>query len=177
MVALEPDRLKSQTECFIGKPPQSCRSTHTSSQQVADLLSWWYNQCLNSHPRCNRVSDPATYPPRLLRVDGEICKLVDTAMMTRGPYTALSYCWGSDPNHLLLTDTNMSRLLDGIDCADLPQTFQDAMLITKRLGICYIWIDSLCIVQKGESSGRDWLRHLKIMGSIYENCTLNIAAA
>jgi hypothetical protein len=51
------------------------------------------------------------------------------------------------------------------------------MLITKRLGICYIWIDSLCIVQRGESSGRDWLRHVKIMGSIYENCTLNIAAA
>ncbi|KAK1502880.1 hypothetical protein CTAM01_04869 [Colletotrichum tamarilloi] len=35
----------------------------------------------------------------------------------------------------------------------LSKTFQDAVLVTRRLGIKYIWIDSLCIIQ---DSKLDW---------------------
>ncbi|KAH8600698.1 heterokaryon incompatibility protein-domain-containing protein, partial [Bisporella sp. PMI_857] len=56
----------------------------------------------------------------------------------------------------------------------LPKTFQDTILVAQRLNISYIWIDSLCIIQ---DSAEDWQAESAIMGQIYSNCTLNIAAA
>lgn len=60
-----------------------------------------------------------------------------------------------------------------IPLKDLPQTFRDAMELTRRLGYRYIWIDSLCIVQDSES---DWHREALAMSSIYGNSSCNIAA-
>ncbi|KAH7370060.1 hypothetical protein BKA65DRAFT_386907, partial [Rhexocercosporidium sp. MPI-PUGE-AT-0058] len=35
----------------------------------------------------------------------------------------------------------------------LPATFRDAVVITRLLGVKYLWIDSLCIIQDQLS---DW---------------------
>ncbi|KAI7093293.1 hypothetical protein KC340_g10084 [Hortaea werneckii] len=56
----------------------------------------------------------------------------------------------------------------------LPKTFSDAIEITRKLGIDYIWIDSLCIIQDDED---DWRRETAIMEHIYEGSYLNIAAS
>ncbi|KAJ5802154.1 uncharacterized protein N7503_004604 [Penicillium pulvis] len=56
---------------------------------------------------------------------------------------------------------------------DLPQTFQDAIQLTRRLGIRYLWIDSLCIIQ---DSHEDWLDQSAVMGGVYQYSYLNIAA-
>ncbi|KAJ4217214.1 hypothetical protein NW759_009161 [Fusarium solani] len=110
--------------------------------------------------------------------DGERCRLIETAKTEpTGPYTALSYRWGPDPHHLILTAQNLPWLSEGIRCAELPRTFQDAISITRKLGMGYLWVDSLCILQDGEGATDDWLRHVQVMGSIYEGCSLNIAAA
>ncbi|KAM7218287.1 hypothetical protein V8F06_006350 [Rhypophila decipiens] len=42
-----------------------------------------------------------------------------------------------------------------IPLADMPQNFQDAITVTRNLGVPYLWIDSLCIIQGDEA---DWLR-------------------
>ncbi|KAH6676234.1 hypothetical protein B0J14DRAFT_350796 [Halenospora varia] len=47
------------------------------------------------------------------------------------------------------------------------------MMITKRLGYNYIWIDSLCIIQ---DSPNDWISESAIMGQIYRNSTCNLAS-
>lgn len=57
---------------------------------------------------------------------------------------------------------------------DLPKTFQDAIVITWKLGLEYIWIDSLCIVQ---DSPDDWRFHVATMASIYRDAYVTIAAA
>lgn len=36
---------------------------------------------------------------------------------------------------------------NGIEINTLPKTFQDAVEATRRLGVRYLWIDSLCIIQ------------------------------
>ncbi|KAH7130786.1 heterokaryon incompatibility protein-domain-containing protein, partial [Dendryphion nanum] len=56
---------------------------------------------------------------------------------------------------------------------ELPNTFQDAILVVKKLGLRYLWIDNLCIVQDNEA---DWKAHVTEMANIYANAFITIAA-
>jgi hypothetical protein len=55
----------------------------------------------------------------------------------------------------------------------MPKTFRDAIVITKELGIQYIWIDSLCIIQ---DSASDWAYEASRMASVYLGALVTIAA-
>lgn len=61
----------------------------------------------------------------------------------------------------------------GINIRETPQTFKDAVLITRRLGIRYLWIDSLCICQ---DDADDWARESSRMVDVYSNAHVVIAA-
>jgi hypothetical protein len=56
----------------------------------------------------------------------------------------------------------------------LSKTFQHAILATQRLGVQYIWIDSICIVQDGDD-GKDWSAEALRMGQYYQYSILTIA--
>ena len=60
----------------------------------------------------------------------------------------------------------------GINITDLPATFRHAVEITRRPGLRYLWIDSLCIMQDDE---QDWKREAKKMGDVYANAYLALA--
>lgn len=62
----------------------------------------------------------------------------------------------------------------GIDWDDLPRTFQDAVITTRAIGIQYLWIDSLCIIQ--DDLG-DWRQESSKMAEVYTNAWLTIAAS
>lgn len=47
------------------------------------------------------------------------------------------------------------------------------MTLTHRLGIRYIWIDAVCILQ---DSVEDWRTEASKMGNVYQNAYLVIAA-
>jgi hypothetical protein len=55
----------------------------------------------------------------------------------------------------------------------MPATFQHAFEIARALGIRYIWIDSICIVQDSPS---DWEEESTKMGAIYSISYITIAA-
>ncbi|KAK0645793.1 hypothetical protein B0T16DRAFT_146810 [Cercophora newfieldiana] len=79
-----------------------------------------------------------------LRMDGGI-----------GPrYVALSYVWG-DAHSLKTTKWNVGQLQqDGalrMWQHFIPRVIGDTMDFTKRLGVRYLWVDSLCIVQDDEN--------------------------
>jgi hypothetical protein len=57
--------------------------------------------------------------------------------------------------------------------ATIPRTFQDAIETARAIGLEYIWIDSLCIVQ---DDPEDWKAESKQMMAIYSNAYLTIAA-
>jgi hypothetical protein len=73
----------------------------------------------------------------------------------------------------MLKMTNLNQFIECIDIAELPKTFQDAIEISRRLDIRFLWIDSLCIIQ---DSKEDWLKESVIMGDIYQHAYCNIAA-
>lgn len=61
-----------------------------------------------------------------------------------------------------------------IPIASLPRTFQHAVIVASHLGLEYLWIDSLCIIQ---DSTQDWLQELGLMEDVYTNSICNIAAS
>jgi len=60
-----------------------------------------------------------------------------------------------------------------IPLATLPPTFRYAMLVTRDLGVRYLWIDSLCILQ---DSAVDWEREAPQVGAVYEGGYVMLAA-
>jgi hypothetical protein len=55
----------------------------------------------------------------------------------------------------------------------LTRTFKDALQIVRSIGLQYLWIDSLCIIQDCEG---DWAYESRLMGDIYSNSTMNLRA-
>ena len=87
-------------------------------------------------------------------------------------YTTLSHCWGGR-DVLKLTLHTQTSFKQGIPLASLPLTFQDAVDVTRKLGLRYLWIDSLCILQ---DSVEDWHKESAMMDKIYTHARVNIAA-
>jgi Heterokaryon incompatibility protein (HET) len=89
------------------------------------------------------------------------------------PYVALSHCWGKK---LFLTtkSTNLANHKKSIAMDALPQTFQDTITVTRKMGVRYLWIDSLCILQ---DSKEDWEAESVQMCEIYERALFTITSA
>lgn len=56
---------------------------------------------------------------------------------------------------------------------ELPKTFQEAIALTRKLGVRYLWIDSLCIIQDDHHG---WEVESAKMATIYSLSYLTIAA-
>ncbi|KAI3401211.1 hypothetical protein diail_11917 [Diaporthe ilicicola] len=76
----------------------------------------------------------------------------------------------------MLTQDNVDLFLDHIPLDELPRTFRDAIYASRRLGIDFIWIDALCIIQ-GEVHSSDWANEAGHMSDIYGGTFLNLAAS
>jgi hypothetical protein len=127
---------------------------------------------------CDWDRDEAYIPPRLLVINGDTCRLVETERKhLKGPYAALSYRWGEKSSHLMLTPTTLAQLTNGMKLSDLPKTFHHTITTISRLGISSLWIDSLRILQSGPGHEAEWQEYVKLMTSIYRNCILNVSAA
>src|SRR3569833_2561032 len=56
----------------------------------------------------------------------------------------------------------------------LPLTFRDAMLFVRKMGLQYLWVDSLCLVQ---DDPEDLKSGVESMDTIYEQSLFTIIAA
>ncbi|KXX81079.1 Heterokaryon incompatibility protein 6, OR allele, partial [Madurella mycetomatis] len=88
-------------------------------------------------------------------------------------YAALSYCWGQGKTQPGRTTTANVRYIS-FDLSTQPKTIQDAVEVTRKLGICRLWIDSLCIIQDDED---DKASQIGEMHKIYASSILTISAA
>jgi hypothetical protein len=84
-----------------------------------------------------------------------------------GKYAALSHCWGEVAKWT--TTTSHPKLPE---YEELPANFQDAITVTRELGLRYLWIDALCIL---EDSAKDWRRECADMFNIYRNAEVTIS--
>ncbi|KAJ4856595.1 heterokaryon incompatibility protein (HET) domain-containing protein [Trichoderma breve] len=93
------------------------------------------------------------------------------------PYATVSYVWGNIRDHRTTLSNIQDRLKSGglaatIDA--LPVALKQSIELIENLGIRYIWIDSLCIIQ---DSSHSWNLNSRTMHLIYGNSTLTICAA
>jgi hypothetical protein len=108
-----------------------------------------------------------------LSADPPTISLLETEPDQRGKYCCLSHRWidGDTPT---TTEGNLVERKNGIEFNSLPLRYQDAITFAKVIGIRYIWIDSLCILQEGSS---DWLKEAPRMAEYYGNAFLTISAS
>lgn len=138
-----------------------------------NLARRWTSDCLESHTRCN-LERPLCYPSRLLSIARDPIQLVITKSWPNSPgYATLSHCWG-EIGFQTLKSTNIEDLGHGVPRRFLTKTFLDAVQITREVGLKYLWIDSLCIIQ---DSNQDWEAEASMMASVYGGSSLNIAAS
>jgi hypothetical protein len=147
---------------------------HSGSDESIDFIERCIKHCTTSgkHKFC-RAPSVRILPTRLLDVQRDkpirLCKpSKSNATSKEGRYLALSHCWGEGPL-LTLTESSAAQLKDEIEWESLPALFQDAIDITRNLGLRYLWIDSVCIMQDSKA---DWETESARMSSVYENAHL-----
>jgi hypothetical protein len=173
------------TEQEHPKSPLICGqeiTTGPSSPYNFEDVRTWIQNCTKAHPKCPKAED-TILPTRLIDVgshEGRDPSLVITDNKALGKYLALSYCWGSSKPFVTTAD-NINSHLAQIPLASLPKTMQDAITITRNIGMQYLWIDALCILQKrylgDELAILDWEKEGTRMSAIYGNAWLTIGAA
>ncbi|KAL1625667.1 cytosolic leucyl tRNA synthetase [Diplodia seriata] len=150
-------------------------------REASFLWSKWLTRCDDEHQRCQVEADDT--PSRLLFLgsddsgDGDAFRLVDCPPVGEKTlrYAAFSYCWGGDQEYKTTKD-NKSAYYSNIPHETLApfKSITDAIHVARRLGLSYLWIDSLCIVQDdAEDKGRE----IGKMQDIYAGAYVTISAA
>lgn len=149
------------------------------SYAALQTMQLWISDCDHKHVACSKLKEHSPFtspilPSRLISIGEQNAPFVKLIFTPHGAqYVALSHCWGrSQP---FVTDaSNLASRMASIRVAEMPKTFRDAIRITRCLGLRYLWIDSLCIVQ---DERLDWEIESAKMGSIYRWAWLVIAAS
>ncbi|KAK4208671.1 heterokaryon incompatibility protein-domain-containing protein [Rhypophila decipiens] len=155
----------------------------TGTPENMRLAKHWLRNCLENHPRClssahAHARSTDWLPTRLLYVGSEPysrLRLVSTAQDNLGlvSYAALSYRWG-DQSQFCLTSAKIEQYHESIAFCELSKTLQEAVKTCRSIGLEYLWVDALCIVQ---GDFNDWSRESAVMSKVYGFATCTIAAA
>lgn len=121
--------------------------------------------CIKNHgPTCQVTASPELSLTRMIDViDRKVVPYPDGC-----DYFALSYVWGG-----------IMPAADALDGKTLPDTIEDAIAVTCRLGRRYLWVDALCIDQTPNPTPiqrREKEKQLRIMDQIYSSATLTLVA-
>ncbi|KAN0108862.1 HET domain containing protein [Hyaloscypha variabilis] len=143
-----------------------------STQDAFNSCKEWITKCQKEHSSC-RVSLPFFLPTRLVYVRGKPRVVSLDDMKSVQNYATLSHCWGSQ-TFLTLPKSTLEDFGRQIPSDALSKTFLDAILVCKQLGVDYIWIDSLCIIQ---DDPQDWQNEAGLMSDVYGHSYINIVAS
>lgn len=167
---------KSAPECLseiLTDSEVSFRGGIDSDTEARQILHW-LEEC-RTHSECPR-QEKKKLPRRVIDVGPEgqghtRSKLVQ--LNERFDYYAtLSYCWGQRQAGVTTKANVMSRL-ESLDEESLSQTVRDAITITRRIGIRYLWVDAICIIQDSDD---DKASEIQNMSSIYEGALVTVVA-
>ncbi|KAF9873404.1 hypothetical protein CkaCkLH20_09217 [Colletotrichum karsti] len=157
-------------QTYVGSPVNLSPGNPDSMQ----LSRHWLKRCETDHG-CGINSLPSAMPSFLLDVsDPNQVSLVTVSASMRERYVALSYCWGVGEQKTMLKKANKSSLLSGISLTCLDPTVRDSIQVTRELGLQFIWIDALCIIQDDNTFKA---KELGKMGNIYQCATFTIIAS
>ncbi|KAJ4294144.1 hypothetical protein N0V90_007834 [Kalmusia sp. IMI 367209] len=152
--------------------------SESGSQFNINTIREWIRSCDRSHSCIPR--NTSFLPTRVIDVGDEhssavrlIC--IDREHATAAKYLALSHRWGSPTTNTLFRTlkSNLATYKEAIQVADLPKTFEQAVKISRKMDIRYLWIDSLCIVQ---DDPEDWDHESRLMEQVFSSAYVTIAA-
>ncbi|KAL5398993.1 hypothetical protein PMIN02_001068 [Paraphaeosphaeria minitans] len=160
--------------------PGQLRPLDTGSDHCHSLAARWILDCYSTHEDCRARDQGSWLPTRLIdvghnwpAVEPRLVVTFDLPKQIPAPlYTSLSHLWAAE-TVLRLTTENQNQLMRALPMDDLSPTFRDAIMFTRRLGMRFIWIDSLCILQ---DSPEDWMAESSVMNRVYKHSVCNIAA-
>lgn len=147
------------------------------------LLNKWIQDCSKKHECGPKTKSDMRLPTRPIDVGDKdhpgVLRL--DCSKTRVPslrYVALSHRWGDATQHRIFCtyNQNIEQFKTGIDFKYLPKTFRNAVTVTRGLNIRYLWIDSLCVIQK---NAKDWEYECQRMEDVFnaEYCTISASCA
>ena len=152
---------------------------NTGSPEISQMIKGWIEDCICHHSKYCAIHRARTsrLPARLLHIQNSggtfhvnLCLPSEIGLYA---YATLSHVWGSGSPIKLLRN-NVLEFKQGIPFMRLPPTFADALQLTAALGLSYLWIDSLCIIQ---DDLLDWEAESTAMSDIYRGSIINIAAS
>lgn len=148
----------------------------------------WLRTCLEQHgPRCSNLRWSNNNPSWLIQIidaAGTNLRLIEGTQIQYARYVALSYSWGDSK---LMRDADWARVKanktkvdkffrrkDAFEASELSRTVQDAIRITKGLGVDYLWVDAVCIPDKSSLHPTDWNLEASKMYEVYGNAVLTL---
>lgn len=143
------------------------------------LSKFWFDRCSGEH-QCAESRNARFIPSRLLKISHDELHLAcapEYPFPAKIEYGTISHRWNAKTVRLLQeseetpTEQDLIKYKSGHPLSELPDDFQKAIVIARFLGIEFLWIDSLCIVQ---NSKEDWARESMLMQDIYRNSICNI---
>ena len=154
----------------------------TASVESYECARRWIQNCISFTQSPYRLPpiSPALVPLRLVEVGQSVTlgghnalRLRDTSDLQEAQYATLSYSWGKGSAQWKTQHANLARRQSSMTDIVLPATLRNATAIAHELGVGYLWIDSLCIVQ---DDTQEWTSEAAKMGDIYKHGLFNIAA-
>jgi hypothetical protein len=142
-----------------------------------DLLRDKISCCERKHSSCPAKGSP-NVPTRVLDVSpeekpgGPKLRLHEFEPGANAAWATLSYVWGGAQSFMTV-DSNIEQYREGIDEQTLGQTIRDAITVTRELGLRYLWVDSLCIIQDSDA---DKAKEIYNMQHNYQSAFITIAA-
>lgn len=142
----------------------------------AEEIKRWLGQCDKTHGMHCWV----TPDQRLSRIG---MRLIDTEqnclvrVTGHCAYTALTYVWGpvDQPVLILKRGLIMEWETPGYFCKiDLPKTISDSIKVCQMIGLKYLWVDSLCIVQDDPLAVQEQINSMSL---VYSQAYLTMIAA
>ncbi|KAL3294875.1 tol protein [Colletotrichum asianum] len=142
---------------FRTRPPNPFPFSESNIRWLRNCLS----SCRKNHDVCNNYRQEAQSfgQPRYL-LDLASCGYGQVRLVELGKvvdFAILSYCWGEKPQYKT-TSENLKDHLTGFPLNNLPGTIQCAIKVTRALGLQYLWVDALCILQGDEKTIIDEVR-------------------
>ncbi|KZP13948.1 HET-domain-containing protein [Athelia psychrophila] len=127
--------------------------------------------------------DRSVPPPRLYNISDRCIQDASKLPTEKLQYIALSYTWGKAvPDSIKtlkenITARQVQNAFDLQNTIGCPTAYRTAIEITQGLGLSYIWIDSICMIQDDDDDrDRHFKRFDEGVGQIYQNAHLTVCA-
>ena len=178
----ERGKSSPQTQYAILDP-----SSSRGLKRIIQSGKQWLHVCRSDHVGCVNIGsgEKNVLPTRLIDVGSQVEDVMPRLHVSDQDtqdieYVALSYAWGDHANFAKTTASNLNGMRIQLPWNRLSKTIQDAIIVTRGLGLRYIWVDALCVLQKERINDiqhmEDWSIEAGKFASYYQNAVLTIAA-